>query len=86
MESSTSCQNGWQICPVNLARSLSLGPDALGSGPVSLSGTEGSPVAGEPFVQGQFGVDQHPFATYFEFHQGYRVLTHSHVFSARIGE
>ena len=27
-----------------------------------------------------FGVDEHPFATYFDFHQGYRVWTHSHVF------
>ena len=26
-----------------------------------------------------FGVDEHPFATYFDAHQGYRVLTHSHV-------
>ena len=26
-----------------------------------------------------FGVDEHPFATYFDVHQGYRVLTHSHV-------
>ena len=25
------------------------------------------------------GVDAHPFATYFEVHQGYRVLTHGHV-------
>ena len=25
-----------------------------------------------------FGVDQHPFATYFDAHQGYRILTHSH--------
>ena len=25
-----------------------------------------------------FGVDEHPFATYFDVHQG-RVLTHSHV-------
>ena len=24
-----------------------------------------------------FGVDEHPFATYFDVHQGYRVLTHS---------
>ena len=23
----------------------------------------------------QFGVDEHPFATYFDVHQGYRVLT-----------
>ena len=26
-----------------------------------------------------FGVDEHPLATYFDVHQGYRVLTHSHV-------
>ena len=26
-----------------------------------------------------FGVDEHPCATYFDVHQGYRVLTHSHV-------
>ena len=26
-----------------------------------------------------FGVDEHRFATYFDVHQGYRVLTHSHV-------
>ena len=26
-----------------------------------------------------FGVDEHPFATYFDVHQGYRVLTHSHI-------
>ena len=26
------------------------------------------------------GVDEHPFATYFNVHQGYRVLTHSHIF------
>ena len=26
-----------------------------------------------------FGVDEHPFATYFDVHQGYRVLTHSHM-------
>ena len=25
------------------------------------------------------GVDEHPFATYFDVHQGYRVLTHSHL-------
>ena len=24
-----------------------------------------------------FGVDEHPFAIYFDVHQGYRVLTHS---------
>ena len=24
-----------------------------------------------------FGVDEHPFATYFDVHQGYRVLSHS---------
>ena len=28
-----------------------------------------------------FGVDEHPFATFFDVHQGYRVLTHSHVWS-----
>ena len=27
-----------------------------------------------------FGVDEHPFATYFDAHQGYRVLTHSHIY------
>ena len=29
-----------------------------------------------------FGVDEHehPFATYFDIHQGYRVLIHSHIF------
>ena len=26
-----------------------------------------------------FGVDEHPFATYFDAHQKYRVLTHSHI-------
>ena len=26
-----------------------------------------------------FDVDEHPFATYFDVHQGYRVLTHSHI-------
>ena len=26
-----------------------------------------------------FGVDEHPCATYFDDHQGYRVLTHSHI-------
>ena len=26
-----------------------------------------------------FGVDEHPFASYFDVHQGYRVLTHSHM-------
>ena len=26
-----------------------------------------------------FGVDEHPFATYFDVYQGYRVLTHSQV-------
>ena len=26
-----------------------------------------------------FGVDEHPFATYFDVHQGYRVLTHSQI-------
>ena len=26
-----------------------------------------------------FGVDEHPFATYLDVHQGYRVLTHSHL-------
>ena len=26
-----------------------------------------------------FRVDEHPFATYFDVHQGYRVLTHSHI-------
>ena len=25
------------------------------------------------------GVDEHPFATYFDVHQGYRVLTHSQI-------
>ena len=29
-----------------------------------------------------FGVDEHPFATYFDVHQGYRVLTHSHMLEA----
>ena len=28
-----------------------------------------------------FWVDEHPFATYFDVHHGYRVLTHSHVLS-----
>ena len=27
----------------------------------------------------QFGVDEHAVATYFDVHEGYRVLTHSHV-------
>ena len=26
-----------------------------------------------------FGRDEHPFATYFDVHQGYRVLTHGHI-------
>ena len=26
-----------------------------------------------------FGMDEHPFATYFDVRQGYRVLTHSHI-------
>ena len=26
-----------------------------------------------------FRVDERPFATYFDVHQGYRVLTHSHI-------
>ena len=26
-----------------------------------------------------FGADGHPFATYFDVHQGYRVLTHNHL-------
>ena len=26
-----------------------------------------------------FGVDEHPFETYFDVHQGYRVLTHNHI-------
>ena len=26
-----------------------------------------------------FGVDEHPFASYFDVDQGYRVLTHSHM-------
>ena len=30
-----------------------------------------------------FGVDEHPFATYFDVHQGYRVLTHSHIHEIR---
>ena len=30
-----------------------------------------------------FGVDEHPFATYFGVHQGYRALTHSHMFATR---
>ena len=28
-----------------------------------------------------FGVDEHPFATYFDVHQKYRVLTHSQMTS-----
>ena len=28
-----------------------------------------------------FGVDEHPFATYFDVHRGYGVLTHSHMIS-----
>ena len=27
------------------------------------------------------GADEHPCTTYFDVHQGYRVLTHSHMFS-----
>ena len=30
-----------------------------------------------------FGLDEHPFATYFDVHQGYRVLTHSHISAER---
>ena len=30
----------------------------------------------------RFGADEHPCTTYFDVHQGYRVLTHSHVCSA----
>ena len=26
-----------------------------------------------------FGVDEHPFATHFDVHHNYRVLTHNHV-------
>ena len=26
-----------------------------------------------------FGVDEHPFVTYFDVHQGYRVLAHSQI-------
>ena len=29
-------------------------------------------------------MDEHPFATYFDVHQGYRVLTHSQVGMARL--
>ena len=28
-----------------------------------------------------FGADEHPFATYFDVHHGYRVLTHSQMSS-----
>ena len=31
-----------------------------------------------PWVCLHFGVDEHPCATYFDVHQGYRVLTHIH--------
>ena len=27
-----------------------------------------------------FGADEHPCTTYFDVHQGYRALTHSHIF------
>ena len=30
-------------------------------------------------LMAQFGVDEHPVATYFDVHQGYRVLTHSRI-------
>ena len=32
------------------------------------------------------GVDEHPFATYFDVDQGYRVLTHSHLFVVLTGK
>ena len=32
-----------------------------------------------------FGVNEHPFATYVEVHQGYRVLTHSHMLKRLFG-
>ena len=31
-----------------------------------------------------FGADEHPCATYFDVHQGYRVLTHSHMLPHRL--
>ena len=34
---------------------------------------------GHNLWRSHFGADEHPFATYFDVHQGYRVLTHSHV-------
>ena len=32
-----------------------------------------------------FGVDEHPFATYFDVHQGYRALTHTHILIPSVG-
>ena len=31
-----------------------------------------------------FGVDEHPFATYFDVHQGYRLLTRSQLFPSNL--
>ena len=31
------------------------------------------------WMNNHFEVDEHPFATYFDVHQGYEVLTHSHL-------
>ena len=34
---------------------------------------------GHNLWRSHFGVHEHPFNTYFDVHQGYRVLTHSHI-------
>ena len=47
-------------------------------------GANGASVAmGHSPWRSHFGVDEHPFATYFDVHQGYRGVTHSHVMFVR---
>ena len=53
-------------------------PNTQRCSPVQLTHTR-TYVAMEHKLWLHFEVDEHPFATYFDVHQGYRVLTRSHI-------
>ena len=69
------------LAPHAQATSVARRPNTLrGTGAQRLIyGRYGSHVAMGHNLWLQFGADEHPCTTYFDVHQGYRVLTHSYV-------
>ena len=54
-------------------------PSANGERYVQNQGAYRHMAMGHNLWRSHFGVHEHPFASYFDVHQGYRVLTHSHL-------